>query len=126
MDIGNLAQQFRRETLDMAGSNLFTGTLDLLMLQTLKWGPKHGYGIGKWLSEQTDGKVDLDEGALYSALHRLERKGQIKGSWSETETGRRARFYSLTKKGWRSLQKETARWDEHARAVYAVLRHEEG
>ncbi len=109
----------------MAGSNLFTGTLDLLMLQTLKWGPKHGYGIGKWLRQRTKGQVDLNEGALYSALHRLERKGLIKGSWGETETGRRARFYALTTKGWKALQKETARWEVHAGAVYAVLRHSE-
>ena len=109
----------------MAGSNLFTGTLELLMLQTLKWGPKHGYGIGKWLSERTEGEVDLDEGALYSALHRLERKGLVEGSWGETETGRRARFYALTKKGSKALEKETARWEVHAGAVYAVLRHRE-
>jgi PadR family transcriptional regulator PadR len=70
--------------------------------------------------------VDLDEGALYSSLHRLERKGLIQGSWGETETGRRARFYALTRKGWKALQKETARWEVHAEAVYAVLRHEEG
>jgi len=110
----------------MPGSNLFTGTLDLLMLQTLKWGPKHGYGIGKWIGETTMGAVELDESALYPALHRLEKKGLIKGDWGETETGRRARFYTLTKKGWKALQKETARWEEHAGAVYAVLRHEEG
>ena len=109
----------------MAGSNLFTGTLDLLMLQTLKWGPKHGYGIGKWIGERTDGSVRLDESALYPALHRLEKKGLIEGSWGETDTGRRARFYALTKKGWTALQKETARWEEHAGAVEAVLRHEE-
>jgi transcriptional regulator len=109
----------------MAGSNLFTGTLDLLMLQTLKWGPKHGYGIGKWIDERTEGAVDLDESALYPALHRLEKKGLIKGSWGETDTGRRARFYQLTKKGWKALQRETARWEEHAGAVYAVLRHSE-
>ena len=109
----------------MAGSNLFTGTLDLLMLQTLKWGPKHGYGIGKWIDERTEGAVDLDESALYPALHRLEKKGLVKGSWGETDTGRRARFYQLTKKGWKALQKETARWEEHAGAVYAVLRHAE-
>lgn len=109
----------------MAGSNLFTGTLDLLMLQTLKWGPKHGYGIGKWIGEQTGGAVDLDEGALYSALHRLEKKGLIRGSWGETDSGRRARFYSLTAKGGKALQKETARWEEHAGAVFAVLRYSE-
>lgn len=109
----------------MPGSNLFTGTLDLLMLQTLKWEPRHGYGIAKWLEERTEGAVDLDEGALYSALHRLEKKGLVKGSWGETETGRRARFYALTKKGWEALQTETARWDVHARAVYSVLKAQE-
>ena len=109
----------------MAGSNLFTGTLDLLMLQTLKWGPKHGYGIGKWIGERTDGAVELEESALYPSLHRLEKKGLIEGRWEETETGRRARFYTLTKKGWKVLQKETARWEEHAGAVYAVLRYDE-
>jgi transcriptional regulator len=110
----------------MAGSNLFTGTLDLLMLQTLKWGPKHGYGIGRWVGETTGGAVELEESALYPALHRLEKRGLIQGSWGETEAGRRARFYTLTKKGWKALHRETARWDEHARAVYAVLRHAEG
>ncbi len=110
----------------MAGSDLFSGTLDLLILQTLKWGPKHGYGVGKWLGQQTDGSVDLDEGALYSALHRLEKRGLIQGSWGETETGRRARFYTLTKKGWKALQVATVRWQEHAGAVFAVLRAEEG
>ena len=109
----------------MAGSNLFTGTLDLLMLQTLRCGPKHGYGIGKWLHERTDGAVDLDEGALYSALHRLEKKGLIKGNWGETDTGRRARFYTLNRKGSNALEKESARWKAHAGAVFAVLNYSE-
>ena len=109
----------------MAGSNLFTGTLDLLMLQTLRWGSRHGYAIAKWIADRTDGAVDLDEGALYSALHRLERKGFIKGSWGETDTGRRARFYELQTKGRRALEKETARWEAHADAVFAVLRYSE-
>ena len=110
----------------MAGSNLVTGTLDLLILQTLKWGPMHGYGIGRWLAGRSLGTLELEEGVLYPALHRMNKKGWIEGTWGETETGRRARFYSLTKKGWKALQKETARWDEHARAVYLVLRQSEG
>lgn len=110
----------------MAGSNLFTGTLDLLILQALKWGPMHGYGIGRWLDEHSTGVVDLAEGVLYPALHRLNRKGWVKGSWGETETGRRARYYQLTRKGWKALQKETSRWEEHAQAVYAILRHSQG
>jgi len=105
----------------MAGSNIFTGTLELLILQTLKWGPKHGYAIGRWISERTSGIYDLEEGVLYPALHRLNKKGWLKGQWGETDTGRRARFYSLTKKGTRALQKETARWEEHVGAVAAIL-----
>jgi len=104
----------------MAG-NLFTGTLDLLILRTLQGGPVHGYGIARSIRERTKGVLDVEQGALYPALHRLNRKGLVKGDWGETETGRRARFYSLTRKGDQSLQKEAARWDEHARAVYAVL-----
>lgn len=109
----------------MAGSNLFTGTLDLLVLQTLKWGPLHGYGIRRWLDGATGGTLELEESALYPALHRLERKKLIRGSWGETDTSRRARFYTLTKKGWKALEKETARWEEHAGAVFAVLRRTE-
>jgi transcriptional regulator len=105
----------------MAGSNLFTGTLDLLVLQTLRWGAKHGYGIGKWIGERTGGAVELEESALYPALHRLEKKGLITGGWGLTDTGRKARFYTLTKRGSKTLQKETARWEEHAAAVFSVL-----
>ena len=109
----------------MAGSNIFTGTLDLLILQTLHWGPKHGYAIGRWISERTGGAYELEEGVLYPALHRMNERGWLKGQWGETDTGRRARFYSLTRKGRRALQKETARWEEHVGAVGAVLTHSE-
>lgn len=110
----------------MAGSNIYTGTLDLLILQTLRWGPKHGYAIGRWISERTGGTYDLEEGVLYPALHRLNKKGWVEGEWGETDTGRRARFYSLSRKGRRALQKETTRWEKHVGAVAAVLRHTEG
>lgn len=105
----------------MAGSNLYTGTLDLLIIQTLSRGPNHGYGIGKSIRDLSEGILAVEEGALYPALHRLNKKGWIEGSWGETETGRRARFYSLTRKGRKALARETARWDQHARAVQAVL-----
>jgi transcriptional regulator len=110
----------------MAGSNIYTGTLELLILQTLKWGPKHGYAIGRWIGEKTEGAYQLEEGVLYPALHRMAEKGWVKGEWGETDTGRRARFYTLTKKGWKALQKETARWEEHIGAVGALLRVKEG
>ena len=104
----------------MAG-NLYTGTLELLILRTLLGEPVHGYGIARWIRDQTEGVLDVEQGALYPALHRLNRKGWVRGEWGETETGRRARFYSLTEKGSQALRKEAARWDEHAQAVYAVL-----
>lgn len=104
----------------MAG-NLYTGTLDLLILRTLEREPLHGYGIALWIRNRTEGVLEVEQGALYPALHRLNRRGWIRGEWGETETGRRARFYALTGKGRNALRKETARWDEHAQAVYAVL-----
>jgi len=110
----------------MAGSNLFRGTLDIIILQTLKWGALHGYGIGRWVKERSGGSIELDEGVLYPALRRIEERGWIRGEWGENDTGRRARFYSLTKKGWEALQKETARWVEHAGAVFSILRQSEG
>lgn len=105
----------------MAG-DLYTGTLELLILRTLKGRLIHGYGIAREIRDSTEGVLDVEQGALYPALHRLNRRGWIKGEWGETETGRRARFYSLTEKGRGALREETERWDEHARAVYAVLR----
>ena len=104
----------------MAG-DLFTGTLELLILRILQGDQVHGYGIARRIRDQTDGVLDVEQGALYPALHRLNRRGWIRGEWGETETGRRARFYTLTDKGRGALKNETARWDEHARAVYAVL-----
>jgi PadR family transcriptional regulator, regulatory protein PadR len=109
----------------MAG-DLYTGTLELLILKTLKECAMHGYGILGLIRERTEGVLDVEQGALYPALHRLARKGWITGEWGETETGRRARFYALSHRGRKALVKETARWDQHARAVYAVLRHAEG
>lgn len=105
----------------MPGSNLFTGTLDLLILQALTRGPMHGYGVGRHLNRRTQGFLDLEEGVLYPALYRLHRKKLITGEWGETETGRRARFYSLTRKGRAALKSERARWAEHIQAVQAVL-----
>jgi transcriptional regulator len=107
----------------MAG-NLFTGTLDLLILRTLQGDPVHGYAIARWIRDRTRGVLEVEQGALYPALHRLNRKGWIRGEWGETETGRRARFYSLTEKGRKALESESARWDAHAQAVYAVLGEE--
>ena len=105
----------------MPGSNLFTGTLDLLILQTLAAEPLHGYAIGRWIRAAGGGALAVEEGALYPALHRLEEQGYLEASWGRTDTGRRAKFYSLTPAGRAHMEVERTRWQEHARAVRAVL-----
>ena len=105
----------------MAGSDVFTGTLDLLILRTLRAGPLHGYAIGRWIRETSDGVLQVEEGALYPALHRLEKKGFIEAEWGQTELNRPGRFYRLTAAGGRRLTAESERWREHTRAVAAVL-----
>lgn len=105
----------------MAGSNLYLGTLDLLILRTLKWGPLHGYSIGRWIRQKSDGVLQVEEGALYPALHRLERNGWLESEWGVTDTKRQAKFYDLTEAGRNRLGAESVRWSEHARAVAAVL-----
>ena len=105
----------------MAGSNLFIGTLDLLVLRALKWGAMHGYGIGRWIQQTSHEVLNIEEGALYPALHRLERKGWVESEWGMTPTKRQAKFYKLTPEGRAQLESETARWNEHAQAVTAVL-----
>jgi PadR family transcriptional regulator PadR len=86
----------------MGGSDLFTGTLDILVLRAVALGPLHGYAIGQWIRRQSDQVLAVEEGALYPALHRLERRGLVASVWGRTETGRRARFYGLTAAGRRA------------------------
>lgn len=105
----------------MSGSDLFTGTLDLLILRVLRERPLHGYAVGKQLRETSDGVLDVEEGALYPALHRLERKGWLCSEWGRTETNRRAKFYRLTPEGRQQLEAETERWSDFSQAVQAVL-----
>lgn len=105
----------------MAGSDLFVGTLDLLILKALSRGPLHGYAIGRWIRESTDEVLSVQEGVLYPALHRLERKGVIAEEWGVTDTGREAKFYRLTAAGRRRLDADLARWRAHTRAMMAAL-----
>ena len=105
----------------MTGSDLFTGTLDLLILRAVEPEPLHGYAIGKWIRERSEGVLDVEEGALYPALHRLEGRGWIEGSWGRTGTNRRAKFYRLTPEGARALEEETERWTAYSDAVAALL-----
>ena len=102
-------------------SDIFTGTLDVLVLKALTWGPMHGYAINKWITERAGEAVNVNEGALYPALHRLEAKGLLSEEWGRTDRNREAKFYTLTAKGRAYLRAEVARWNTYARVVTAAL-----
>ena len=102
--------------------DLLHGTLDVLVLQTLSWGPRHGYAIIRWLEETAGEAIAVEEGSLYPALYRLERRGLIEAEWGTSELGRRAKIYRLTPAGRRALAEERARWNAFAAAVARVLR----
>jgi len=105
----------------MPGSDLYTGSLDLLILKAVSWGPRHGYAIGRWIRTSTDEALTVQEGALYPALHRLERKGLLEEEWGLTETNREAKFYRLTPGGRKQLRSELERWHRYARVMTAAL-----
>jgi PadR family transcriptional regulator, regulatory protein PadR len=105
----------------MAGSDLYVGTLDVLILKALTWAPMHGYAIGRWIRQTTEDELTIQEGALYPALHRLQRKGWLDEEWGLSETNREAKYYRLTPAGRRQLRAEIARWQAYARAVTAAL-----
>ena len=106
---------------DKSTPELLHGTLDTLVLKTLTGGRRHGYGIARAIEEATDGVVDVEEGSLYPALYRMERKGWIEAEWGLSELGRRAKFYRLTQKGRRQLVSQTAEWTRFAAAISRVL-----
>lgn len=97
------------------------GTLDLLLLRTLSWAPMHGLAALRSIEVRTLGELQIEEGALYPALHRLEHKGWLDSEWGYTEGGRRARFYRITAAGRRHLNAELSRWERYTRAVSRVL-----
>lgn len=105
----------------MSGSDLFTGTLDIIILRTLEAAPLHGYAVGRAIREGSEGVLAVEEGALYPALHRLQRRGLLEAEWGRTDTGRRAKFYHLTAEGTAHLEREAARWAEYSGAVRAIL-----
>ena len=104
----------------MAGSDLYTGTLDVLILKAVSATPMHGYGIGRWIRQQTSDELQIQEGALYPALHRLERKGWLEEQWGLSETGREAKYYSLTAVGRKQLRAEVARWSRYSHRCRAA------
>lgn len=100
---------------------LLQGSLDLLVLGALGTGVKHGYGVATIVRERSGGALDIEDAALYQALHRLERKGLVSAEWGLSENNRRARFYALTAAGRKRLRAEAANWQRHAQAVAAAL-----
>ncbi|HLV26480.1 MAG TPA: PadR family transcriptional regulator [Gemmatimonadales bacterium] len=104
-----------------ADLELLQGTLDILVLKTLAWGPRHGYAVARWIAETSDDALQVEEGALYHALHRLERRGWLASEWGLSENNRRARYYSLTAEGRRQLAEKSALWKRYSAAVERIL-----
>ena len=100
---------------------ILRGTFDLLILKALSWGPMHGYAVAQWIERVTSDALDVGEGTLYPALHRLEERGWITASWGPSENNRRAKFYTLTQTGRAQLRLETANWRRYAAAMFAAL-----
>ncbi len=103
------------------GIELLRGTLGMLVLRTLESGPLHGYAVAKRIQSTTDEILTVEEGSLYPALYRMEKRGWVVSDWGVTDTGRRARFYTLTSEGREQLAAELATWGEFASAVGKVL-----
>jgi PadR family transcriptional regulator len=102
-------------------SDLLHGTLDVLVLKTLSWGPMHGYAIATWIEQRTNGTLEIVDAALYKSLHRLEHDGAIAAEWGLSDNNRRAKYYSLTTRGRHLMRAETATWRRYVVAVSAVL-----
>ena len=105
-----------------ADLDLLQGTLDLLILKTLTWGPRHGYAVAHWIRDTTGRRLQIEEGALYTALHRMEKRGWLKADWGLSENNRKAKYYQLTAAGRRQLREKAAVWTEYATAVFQVLK----
>lgn len=100
---------------------LVRGTFDLILLKTLSWGPMHGFGVLRWIEQTTGQRLQIEEGALYPALHRLEQKKWLSAEWGLSENNRKAKYYKLTALGRRQLVQEVSRWTRFVEAVDMVL-----
>ncbi|MEO8562774.1 MAG: PadR family transcriptional regulator [bacterium] len=101
--------------------DIMLGTLDVLVLKTLSWGPAHGYGIARWIRESSAQTFRILDGALYTSLHRIEERGWITAEWGHTEQGKRAKFYRLTTAGRRALREQMTHWERYAAGMAGVL-----
>ncbi|HYW31471.1 MAG TPA: PadR family transcriptional regulator [Gemmatimonas sp.] len=101
--------------------DLIQGTLNILILKTLSWGAMNGFAVAAWIRQTTDGGVELEEGALYPALHRMEHRGWLASEWRLSENNRRAKYYTLTPLGRRVLRERVASWERLVGSVSAVL-----
>jgi PadR family transcriptional regulator PadR len=108
---------------DQTPMTLFQGTLDMLILRTLIFGPRHGHGIAVAIQRTSEDDLLVDHGSLYPALQRLERQRLIKSAWGVSDLNRRARFYQLTRTGRKKLTVDTGKWERMVRAIGRVLRH---
>ena len=106
----------------MSELSLLQGTLDVLVLKALVFGPLHGYAVARWIRDTTDGTLEIEEGALYTALHRMEKRRWLQSEWGVSENNRRAKYYALTDAGRQQLAASTDGWTRYAEAVFKVLR----
>jgi PadR family transcriptional regulator PadR len=100
---------------------LMQGTLDLLVLKTLSWEPRHGYAIARWIEDTTDDAMRIEEGSLYPALYRMQHRGWIAAEWGRSEIGQRIKIYSLTPRGRAQLRAQSAEWSRCVAAMAKVL-----
>lgn len=110
---------------DFERAGLVQGTLDLLILQTLQWGPRHGHGIGQAIRISSEEALQIEHGSLYPALHRLESRGWLSSEWKMSEASRRAKYYKLTSQGKKQLVAEQSKWKQLVRAIARTARPSE-
>lgn len=104
-----------------ADLELLQGTLDTLVLKSLSWGSRHGYAVARWIRDTTREELEVEEGALYTALHRMQKRGWLLAEWGLSDNNRKAKYYSLTPAGQRELRRNADSWRRYSRAVSRIL-----
>jgi transcriptional regulator len=101
--------------------DLLKGTLDVMVLKALSWGPTHGYAVTRWIKGRTEGALEVEDAALYQALHRMERRGWVEAEWGLSENNRKAKYYRLTREGRRQMKSEVSSIQRYTEAMWKVL-----